>query len=622
MEKTKVVREKINESQKIPNLQKLFNRAVNRANILNNILDATEKENTSPMSLVDETYELTDPNPSIYELFKNFDIKFFGKKLYKNVEVRWSNRMTSCAGTCSFHKRTRHCVISLSVPLLKLRPRKDLVETLLHEMIHAYLFLSNEDRDRDGHGYNFCKHMFRINREAGTNITIYHNFHDEVKLYKQHWWKCNGPCQHKPPYFGTVRRATNRAPGQSDCWWYKHQMTCNGQFIKIKEPDNFKSRSKLTKDKKSSQKSISNWLVTNSPRDGDRWPINKPIGKKEKDKTSIKPKFSCSGVLGGSKDGKSNLLTKFPLTNEKKRNTYRPEASGSGLSSEPVPTPPVLNLSQQNQQRQPRPVNRCPICNVFMTNIYRHIDVCLIHATSLVDELNNNVNNNNIIEEFVFEPQRLPVFSQPPTNVDCPNKYLRLDNSSETVACPVCGRMIISTSINEHLDECLLKNPVEPNAAIPSTSYATSYDDDVINISSSSNSDLNDSATMESTKSQPQPQPQLQPQPQPQPRASTERSDTMDVEKECLVCKARISPEVSLNEHLEECMRNFFSDDNMIIKDDENKNDKNDNDDDDVVYDVFDAENNFEADKYPCPVCMEMISENLMNQHLDMCLKN
>jgi len=37
----------------------------------------------------------------------------------------------SAAGICSFHSYNKECVISLSAPLLKLRPRKDLVETLL-----------------------------------------------------------------------------------------------------------------------------------------------------------------------------------------------------------------------------------------------------------------------------------------------------------------------------------------------------------------------------------------------------------------------------------------------------------------------------------------------------------
>lgn len=75
--------------------------------------------------------------------------------------------MTSCAGICSYQGRGGMCTISLSEPLLKLRPRKDLVETLLHEMIHAYLFVTHNNKDRDGHGPEFHKHMYRINKESG-----------------------------------------------------------------------------------------------------------------------------------------------------------------------------------------------------------------------------------------------------------------------------------------------------------------------------------------------------------------------------------------------------------------------------------------------------------------------
>ncbi len=122
----------------------------------------------------------------------------------------------------------------LSVPLLKLRPRKDLVETLLHEMIHAYLFVTDGQDDHDGHGPAFHEHMLRINKEAGTKISVYHSFHDEVALYKQHWWKCNGPCQNMRPFYGMVKRAKNRKPGPNDLWWKGHQMNCGGTFIKVR----------------------------------------------------------------------------------------------------------------------------------------------------------------------------------------------------------------------------------------------------------------------------------------------------------------------------------------------------------------------------------------------------
>lgn len=192
-----------------------------------------------PNSIVDEEWEYLDPTPDIHVLFLEFDDRFFGSKL-KSVVVKWSPRMTVCAGLCRYEgRRSGHCSISLSVPLLKLRPRKDLVETLLHEMIHAFLFLTNNNRDRDGHGPEFQYHMHRINQESGTKITIYHSFHDEVKLYKQHWWKCSGPCQHRRPFYGLVKRSMNRAPGPNDNWWATHQASCGGSFVKIKEPEGY-----------------------------------------------------------------------------------------------------------------------------------------------------------------------------------------------------------------------------------------------------------------------------------------------------------------------------------------------------------------------------------------------
>ena len=39
-------------------------------------------------------------------------------------------------------------------------------------MIHAYLFIIDRDRDRDGHGPKFHEHMYRINRIAGTKISV------------------------------------------------------------------------------------------------------------------------------------------------------------------------------------------------------------------------------------------------------------------------------------------------------------------------------------------------------------------------------------------------------------------------------------------------------------------
>ncbi|XP_010002851.1 PREDICTED: sprT-like domain-containing protein Spartan [Chaetura pelagica] len=166
------------------------------------------------------------------------------KSLFLWCRRNWRDAEVDCAGVCKYEGRGGMCSIRLSEPLLKLRPRKDLVETLLHEMIHALLFVTNNDKDRESHGPEFCKHMHRINRLTGANVTIYHSFHDEVDLYRQHWWRCNGPCRNRRPYFGYVKRAMNRAPSARDFWWAEHQERCGGTFTKVKEPENFSKKSK------------------------------------------------------------------------------------------------------------------------------------------------------------------------------------------------------------------------------------------------------------------------------------------------------------------------------------------------------------------------------------------
>ncbi|KAI9193610.1 SprT-like family-domain-containing protein [Polychytrium aggregatum] len=176
-----------------------------------------------------------DPNPDLHEMFLYFNSACFGNAL-DAVEVGWSPKMTLCAGMCSYF-RGGYCKIRLSEPLLKFRSKSDRIDTLLHEMIHAYLFVTENNDDHDGHGPQFMKQANRINDSQLTNITVYHSFHDEVDHYRVHVWKCNGPCQNQPPYFGIVRRAMNRPPQPADRWWADHQMSCGGEYSKISGPE-------------------------------------------------------------------------------------------------------------------------------------------------------------------------------------------------------------------------------------------------------------------------------------------------------------------------------------------------------------------------------------------------
>ncbi|XP_049788287.1 DNA-dependent metalloprotease dvc-1-like [Schistocerca cancellata] len=186
------------------------------------------------LSLVDPSLEYTDPTPDVHALFFQFNDRFFKGRLGA-VVVEWSSRMTKNAGFCKFEGGDGLCTIRLSEPLLKLRPRRDLVETLLHEMIHAYLIVYKNDSNGYGHGPEFQKYARRINREAGTDIEEFHHFYEEVHFCRQHWYQCDGPCRQRRPCLAT-KRHKRCPPWPRDLNSQQHKQLCGGTFRKVRGP--------------------------------------------------------------------------------------------------------------------------------------------------------------------------------------------------------------------------------------------------------------------------------------------------------------------------------------------------------------------------------------------------
>lgn len=166
----------------------------------------------------------------IHGMFQAYNAQYFGNSL-SSVYVEYSKKMTRCAGTCTFLGPHGGCRIGLSEPLLSLRPPEDTVATLLHEAIHASLFLKfGVERDSsDGHGPRFLAEAERISKASGVQITVFHDFTDEVGAYLRHWWRCDG-CGLR------IKRAMNRAPAPTDNWWPEHAKKCRGKFDKTHEP--------------------------------------------------------------------------------------------------------------------------------------------------------------------------------------------------------------------------------------------------------------------------------------------------------------------------------------------------------------------------------------------------
>ena len=134
--------------------------------------------------------------------------------------------MTQCAGLCYYDQKRKStgkgtfAIVRLSTPLLKFRSLDELKETLLHEMIHAFLFVTKTRHERkdgaDGHGPDFLEKMKEINKHTGLKLSVYHTFGDECDLARPHVWLCDGLCAKYKPYFGVVTRSNNRPPGPQD----------------------------------------------------------------------------------------------------------------------------------------------------------------------------------------------------------------------------------------------------------------------------------------------------------------------------------------------------------------------------------------------------------------------
>ncbi|KAF9110951.1 hypothetical protein BGX27_005664 [Mortierella sp. AM989] len=104
----------------------------------------SEIGNASPITIPDNDTGNNDeplfdldteaPFKDLHHLFLVFNDQYFESKL-SACEVRWSPRMTRCAGLCYYQSKAQYCSIRLSEPLLKFRPESDYIDTLLHEMI-------------------------------------------------------------------------------------------------------------------------------------------------------------------------------------------------------------------------------------------------------------------------------------------------------------------------------------------------------------------------------------------------------------------------------------------------------------------------------------------------------
>lgn len=169
---------------------------------------------------------------------------------------------------------------------------------------------------------------------AGTNISVYHTFHDEVNVYKKHVWRCNGICKERKPFFGYVRRVSNRAPGPNDQWWATHQSECGGRFNKIEEPEKVKKTKSTAAER--TKKPTAKKTDKNQPKIRDVFAVPAPPGKKPSQDSAALPKRMPPPVppSSSSRFPGSNNIRGFP---DLSSDDCCPSAGGGPVKAQPPP---------------------------------------------------------------------------------------------------------------------------------------------------------------------------------------------------------------------------------------------------------------------------------------------
>ncbi len=291
------------------------NSKINNKNI-NNI---NKNKTTDEKKLNNNNNSFDSTEISSFDIYTYFQIynEIFFENLLNPVSISWSKKMTSCAGVFSIYNNIPS--IRLSEPLLKFRSITEIKETLLHEMIHAYCHFKKYDMSDDlsGHGKYFKMKMKEINDITGFNISVYHNFIDEVEYYTKYVWRCDGKCRNEKPYYGYVKRQVNRPPQKADKWWDEHEKKCGGKFIRIKPTDEEIENEK--KKKKNKKKNVKNSKI-------DKFSNNNVLKEKNNNNNNIKDNIHTiknNNIKNNNNNIKNNNIKNNKISNKENNNKLR-----------------------------------------------------------------------------------------------------------------------------------------------------------------------------------------------------------------------------------------------------------------------------------------------------------
>lgn len=277
-------------------------------------------------------------------------------------------------------------------------------------------------------------------------------------MYRQHWWRCNGLCQKRPPYYGMVKRAMNRAPAERDPWWADHQRTCGGTYIKVKEPEDYGKKKRKVKDdiNSSSDESISSHQ--GMPKIYDFWKnetttdVNTMTKDKENNmqKSNVETGHAFIPFCGKGTALGDSTSCKTENSTCKTENSAKTRPLLSNVRSVKVDKSNVLDLDHGHN---PKNINIYdPTCS-NSTGINTNEQRKKLHGKAKKKRNVINTGGLTIVDAF----KRVKETKSPIIIIDdSPSKAEVSSDFQNLVSCPVCQTNIQKNVMNSHLDTCLL----------------------------------------------------------------------------------------------------------------------------------------------------------------------
>lgn len=253
---------------------------------------------------------MAEPGPDIHELFCHYNSIYFDDAL-STCFVSWAPRLTSSMAASCDCTVEGHCEIQLSVLLLKCRSSADLKNILLHEMIHAFMWIMHKNNNHSDHGSIFWKIANSMNSNlkddlqrpsSGYNITSHHGFPNEEKTSRAHLWMCTS-CGESSHSDCLEKKGSDNDCGNRLCGWHKHKKLCSGRCENVNDVSGFKDTGKSIGVQENAEKKHSS-EVNRQARPNLILPANEIKYKR----VVKRPKIMAEYLLSG--DGKPKSLGK------------------------------------------------------------------------------------------------------------------------------------------------------------------------------------------------------------------------------------------------------------------------------------------------------------------------